>query len=979
MSRRFTRLGFTALALVAGAVAQAQTATTGAINGVVRDANGSPIAGAAVIATSAQITRSATTGADGTYRLALLNPGDWSIKATKGGQSAPGQKTTVLVNNASTLNFKLASEATAVVQVIAAAAAMDLTTTQTGSVLQMESLSAVPTQRDFNQLIQLAPGTITGGTMGGASIAGSSALENNFIIDGLDTTDYRLGFQGATMPTDFIDQVEIQTGGFRPEYSALGGVINAITKSGSNEFAGSAWFTNDIGSLTARPESNLYYNQATLAAPSQAGYNTLPITVQPPYDRYDFGFTAGGALIPDKFFYFVGFNQINVKSIPPTNKSGLTDSDRSNKDTNVYAKFNYFITQGQQLTGTFQHSSNPISQDVLYPASLGNRNFGFSQDNNVTNWSLNYDWTITPAVLFSIKYGASVSDSHVTPASTLANIDDRRWFLDGPGSADPRYSEPAHGPYNTFNFAGGGTGDWNNTNDSNNQQFRMDLSWFLGNHALKFGYSHNSATSQTIDYINSDDRVSIRTTQIIVTQYYNPGSKASLIYDAAYLQDQWEITPGLRLSYGFREEYQTVKGNRDQTIFQFKNFTDQLQPRIGLTWDLNNDGKTKLSANFAIYNERFPMQAALRSGGNETYKQYGFTYASGSATYNTATGAYTHDPNFAAHQLADYSGYFRDDPQPLDGLKVPKREEFILGVDHTYSSGWTVGLHGKYRKLLRMIEDTVPMNADGSFIDHLGASILWNPEYGKKIQWTNNQYYASLGGTDPAGTVNTWLNTVYPNPKNIYTSIDMTLDKKTDRYAISANVTWSHIYGNYEGVGQTSNGQSDANITSTWDYAPYVGNGPLPTDHTWNAKLFGSYTWDLWGGSFSAGGSATVLTGAPRTEFDDGRNTTAPSQFGANLDPGAYHNATPKNFMYGNSGRENTQRLVNLHFDYAYRFSKKVKLSPSIDIFNVANTRTATVHDDYFTTASGAVNNSFGYNSQWLAGRSLRWGVKVSF
>ena len=108
MNRIINRLGFTAIALVAGVVAQAQTATTGAINGVVRDANGNPLAGATVIATSAQLSRTTTTAADGTFRLALLNPGEWTIKATKGGQSAPSQKTMVLVNTAETRNFKLA-------------------------------------------------------------------------------------------------------------------------------------------------------------------------------------------------------------------------------------------------------------------------------------------------------------------------------------------------------------------------------------------------------------------------------------------------------------------------------------------------------------------------------------------------------------------------------------------------------------------------------------------------------------------------------------------------------------------------------------------------------------------------------------------------------------------------------------------------------------------------------------------------------
>jgi len=967
MSRRFTRLGFTALALVAGVVAQAQTSTTGAINGLVRDASGNPLAGATVIATSAQISRTTTTAADGTYRLALMNPGDWTIKATKGGQTAPGQRTTVLVNNSSTLNFKLASEASAVVTIVAAAAAMDTTTTQVGSVLQMESMSAIPTGRDFNTLVALAPGTVGGGTMGGQSISGASAIENNFVIDGLDTTDYRLGFQGGFMPTDFIDQVEVQTGGFRPEYSALGGVVNAITKSGTNQFAGSAWVTTDLAQLTGRPEGNLYYKQLA------ANY------------RYDFGFTASGAFIPDKFFYFVGVNQINTESVPNTNLTGDKDSPQFNKNTNIYAKFNYYVAQGQQLTGTVQTTKDPIDQDHQYPTSLGNRDFGFHQTNNATNWSLNYDWTINPTLLFSIKYGASVTASHTTPVSALPSITDYLWYNNnpaypmGPGHLDPVYGAA----YPTYIYRHGGSGDWADTVDSNNQQFRMDLSWFLGDHALKFGYSHNSANAMVIDKLAGDDRVTISSTRITVTTYANLGSAATLGYDAYYAQDQWEIKPGLRVSYGFRLETQTVKGNDGQTIFKFTDVKDQLQPRLGITWDLNNDGKTKLSANFAIYQERFPMQAALRTGGNETYQQFRYAFArdGGLNTYNAATGGYTHvAPDMipyasGGHLLADYSGFFRDDPQPLDGLKVPKREEIILGVDHTFANGWTAGIHAKYRKTLRIIEDTVPTDNTGTPIDGQGYSILWNPEAGKTYQWRNNKYFP-VGGNGPGtgpGTINTWVNTVFPDPKNVYGSIDLTLEKKTDRYVVSANYTYAHAYGNYEGVGQTSNGQSDANITSTWDYAPYVGNGPLPLDHRHNAKVYGSYTWDLFGGSFSAGGAANYLSGGPRTFFDDGTAS------GGGLDWGGYGNATPLNGNYGTLGRLPSYVKVDLHFDYAYKFSKTVKLTPSIDIFNAANKRTPTSYDDYGTTSAALPNPAYGSANGWLAGRSYRFGVKLAF
>jgi hypothetical protein len=929
------------LAIVAGSgiYAHAQSSTTGAISGVVRDAKGSPIAGATVTASSTQLTRTAISAADGSFRLALLTPGEWSIKASKGTLTAATKKASVLVNNSSTINFDMKPEASAVVTVVATTAVMDPTTSQVGSVLQMDTLSAIPKGRDFNGLVLLAPGTQSGGAMGGNSISGASAIENSFLVDGLDTTDYRKGFQGAVMPTDFFDQVEVMTGGFRPEFSALGGVVNAITKSGTNEFQGSAWITSDMAQLQGRVEHNDFYRSTV------------------PNYRYDLGFTAGGAIVADKFFYFLGVNQINTESIPDTNKSGYKDTVQTDKSTNIYAKFNLYLTQGQQLTATFNSVNEPIDYANRYPVAYGNRNTGYSQSNKTTNWSLNYDWTITPSLLLNAKYGSTAVEQHVTPTTIAPSITDYVWYAGGPGMHDGITPGTA--------FVHGGMGDWSDTDKGDNKQFRLDLSWFLGDHSLKFGFSHANATSFVNDLLAADDRVQINRSgnalsSIYITTYANLGSHAEISWNGYYAQDQWEVKPGFRIAYGFRLETQTVTGNDGKTFVKFNDIKDQLQPRLGITWDVNNDGKTKLSANYAVYQERFPMQAALRTAGNETYVQRRFRASTGNATYNYTTGAYAYSGS--PYAVYDYSGYFRDYPQDqIDGLKVPKRSEYILGMDHTLASGWTVGAHAKYRKTIRIVEDTVPTDADGNPIDGEGFSILWNPHAGQTYRWANNKYHSDPGG------LNTWTNTVFPEPKNNYSSVDLTLDRKTDKYVLSINYTLSHSYGNYEGVGQSSNGQADANITSTWDYYPYVGSGDLALDRRHMVKAYGSYTFDLFGGLLAIGGKLTYQSGTPKSYFD---NTN---------DVGGYGNATPENGMYGTRGRLPGQTVGDMHLEYQYKFSPKVKLVPSIDIFNVFNSRTQTGWDQYGTTSGSVTNPAFGYQTGWLQGRNYRWGVKLSF
>lgn len=107
MDRIFTRLGFTAAALVAGSgiVAHAQTATTGAVSGTVANKSGAPLAGATVRLSSAQTSRTFLTGTDGTFRLGLLNPGAWTVEVTKSGFQKITQTISVLVNQTQPVTF----------------------------------------------------------------------------------------------------------------------------------------------------------------------------------------------------------------------------------------------------------------------------------------------------------------------------------------------------------------------------------------------------------------------------------------------------------------------------------------------------------------------------------------------------------------------------------------------------------------------------------------------------------------------------------------------------------------------------------------------------------------------------------------------------------------------------------------------------------------------------------------------------------
>lgn len=972
MSRTIARLGFTALALAAGSVAAfAQSSTSGSLYGVITDDKGNPLPSVTIRITSAQVSRVDTTTASGAYRFGLLNPGSWRVTVTKPGYQAVTKDVTIATNSNQNANIKLQPVATATVEVVATSvAAVDVTSTQTGYTADLRALETLPMGRDVNTVANFSPGVVDSGRLGGLSIAGASGLENQFIVDGLVSTDMRSGFQGAAMPSDFVDQVEVQTGGFKPEFSALGGVFNVVTKSGSNAFSGSAWATVDARSLEATAKQNAYFQQAS------------------PQSRYDIGLGVGGAIVKDKLFYYLGIASTNTSADGTTNNNGLTSATEKTDNLQIYAKLNYYPVQDHQLTFTVKKDVLNDKWPLAYPVN-GTANFGIDTKNEVTNVGINYDWTISSNLFVSAKFGQTNFKDSSTPALNESWIQDNVWLSNNPN--------PLGLPEGT-RFSRGGFGLYDKSNESTSQQIKVDLSWFLGSHNLKFGISRTNADftlvqfqsgplqrpyydygsgpvlgSQALGY-----RVGIRYLNGnpddfngIDLVYFGNNAKVKAIYDAYYAQDTWEVATGVRVFYGFRFEGQTLKNNKGQTALQFTDFMDNLSPRIGFTWDVNNDGRTKMSGSFSMYYEAVPLQPVMRSGGAEQYVRNRYTAAQ--STYNPITGAWAVTDIANPSGITDFAGNFAAPPL-AEGTKIPRRTEYTLGVDRTLGNGWLVGLHAKYRRLERVLEDSVITDAAGNPLGDVngGYAILWNPHPGT-VSW--------IGGPSAStpGQRYTTDGSLFPSAYNDYKSLDFTAERKTSKYSLNFSYTWSRLYGNYEGLGQSSNGQADANITSSFDYYPYVGVGLLPLDRTHVAKLFGSYVFDFKANSLVLGFNATAMSGTPNNLFDDGSTTDGnPPGTGSALDIGGYGNAVPAFFTYGKYGRTPTTFNLDLKLEYAHKIGK-VTLRPSIDIFNAFNSRKALTRQDLATDQNGQADTRYGSERSWQQGRRYRFGVKVQF
>jgi len=989
MTRGINRLGFLALALAAGSVAAySQSTTTGALYGVITDDKGNPIAGATVRLSSAQIARTETTGANGAFRFGLLNPGQWRLNVTKAGFQNAGRDVLIQTNTNHQANMKLVTVASTTVEVVASQmAAVDLTSTQTGANYQMDTIQTLPMGRDMNSIVNFTPGVTDSGFGMGASISGASAAENSYVLDGLNTTDSRYGGIGNSLVTDFIDQVEVQTGGFKPEYSALGGVFNAVTKSGTNEFKGSSWLTFDARGMQAAPKRNLIYRQAE------------------PVRRYDIGAEVSGPILKDKLFYFVGVQGDLQEENGATNDEGLKSSQHKINNYQTVFKLNWFISQDLQLT--FSGNYNPYSnkQGKDYP-EFGNANWGYDNKGFTLGANVSLDWTINPSMMLSAKLGRfQIRDEQNPNDTTTPYVSDRHWYAPIANGGQEDRPELYHA---LVGYARGGFGTYVPLEEGISNQARVDLSYFVGNHNFKFGLSFLGSEYTEIDKQSGGNGwwlingAASWVRQVLYTQDATVKSN----YTALYLQDTWEMMPGLKLSYGVRFESQEQKGNDGSTFLKF-GMDDAIQPRIGLIYDPANDGKTKFSVNYARYYEQMPQRMAMRQRGNEVYLLSYFDILTGGYT---TTGVPSYDPT--PWYVIDYATPFTAVPI-ADGIKLPQRDEVIVGIDHTLSNGWLLGVHGKYRKMKNPIEDFSPWVysatetdldgylTGGGYVDWgfqgFGQAIIGNPRSGT-ITWTSKDF--SVSNSTPGVPQKMSWDSAYPNPKNIYQSVDFTADKKTERYYLSFSYTWSRLEGNYEGLVSASNGQADANITASWDYPIYVGYGLLPIDRTHSAKFAGSYNWDLGPGRLTAGWFYTYRAGTPISQFTSVRPNYVPNASTANpddviyvgttplgnwtvdnypvLDYGGYGNQILTDFRYGQFGRTPATQNTDIRLEYAMK-AGRFQILPSIDIFNVFNSRKATSVVNEYTDRDGAVWNRWKMENGWQTGRRFRFGVKVRF
>ncbi|OFW11730.1 MAG: hypothetical protein A3H96_24600 [Acidobacteria bacterium RIFCSPLOWO2_02_FULL_67_36] len=873
-------------ALIVTTASWVQAQTTGRIFGQVLDAQGAAVPGVTVTATSPALqgTQVATTDGQGNFRFLSLPPGKYTVKADLSGFK-PAQQTNVDVGLDRTVDVALTMQVAGVTEAVTVqgtSTTIDTTSTVTGVNANAELFNRIPVRRDFYAVARIAPGTVDDAS--GTSVYGSTGAENQYIIDGLNTTGVELGDRGKTLNFDFVQEVEVKTGGLPAQYGRMtGGVINVITKSGSNAYRGSLFGFGEGGALQS--------DDATRDKRPQTTTQVNDIS-----SRGDFGGEMGGFIVKDRLWFFGAYNHVKettdttiIRELTAPLSPAVNDKIPTKLSRDLFAaKLTLKVGRGNTFNGTVM--GDPTTRDGAVFAIAGpSTTWRGERETGGTDIVGKYDGVFGSRLLIQ-----GLAARHKEKDNTT-----------GEGRNIPNSIDATVSP----NIVTGGFGFFQDqvfTRDV----YKADVTTFLGSHEIKFGadYEHiqavnnnyNGGAGQRIyklvasdgsfyyrhrfyldDKVAGFNRDDESTWQIAVPLTAEPDSRNT----SFYVQDSWRMGAGFSLNAGIRWEGQDVR-SRDR-VSAFK-LSDNWGPRIGFVWDATRDGRSKLYGNWGRFYESVPMDINIRAFGGEIQC---FCYNRDPSPTNIFNDA-------AVRRVGLLGGSTEAVDPDLKGQYI---DEWLVGAERELGGNLVAGVKVTHRKLGRVIEDFLIPSAGEYFIANPGTGI------GKEMGFYDYVHTAEA-----------------PTPRRVSTSFEVNARKRfSNNWQFLASAVFSKLEGNYDGTFQASTGQLDPNINSAFDYADFLVNadGKLSNDRTVQLKLDGSYEF----GSgvvkgLNIGLSTRWLSGPPINAY------------GYSF---AYQNWEYYLVPRGSLGRGPADWESDLQLRYPIRFGGNRQVTVLADIFNV--------------------------------------------
>ena len=956
-------LHFAVLLSLAFSISAFGQETTGTIDGTVTDSTGASVPEASVTVSASGLVRenTTTTNTNGYFKFASLPPGSYTVTVTKTGFSTT-KKAGLNVQLGRTLTANIALQVGQIAETVivsAEAVAVDTQSSASAVTVDKSFFDLIPKGRSFYDLIAIAPGARNESKAGGYEIDGASGSENTFYLDGMEVTGIQTGTLSdqARIPNEMVQQVEIKNGVMEAQYGgAMGGVVNAVVRSGTNGFHGQLGFFWNGDALQARPRPELRLNPYD--ADELTAEHFLP--AQDSFNTWNPVFNIAGPLIKNKLFFFSAYEPSttsttrNVNFI--TSKPGVFDTGTyqstytqhylANKVD--YAPFeklrintswiwnpnkNTGYLPSRQGTDAFtspwgqrgdRTSGNILSGEVTYLAT-SNLVFSFRGGYHYTNFNNNYGIPSTTAVYYS--------NSNAGIAGVPADL---------VGSAGWRVQAVGFTQHDTYT----------------RENYNADVSYVFnaaGQHSLKAGWQMNELGNSVFksDYPYGYYRYYWNSTYKCVTSQCTSGKGAYGYYryrvlgtfgdvssnnQGLFLQDNWKVNRRLTLNLGLRTEREYVPSFSANKSLPSEAITfswpEKFSPRLGFALDPTGTGKQKVYASFGIFYDIMKYELPRGSFGGDVWKEYYYTLDD--PTLVAKNQGYAANPTGLPGKLLeqiDWRVPSNDPSQHLidPNLKPVKQRMIDVGYERSIGASMVGSVRYTNRRLLRTIEDT-------GYIDQEAGETYLIANPGEGVTADPKNWLKWMGPGIP----------VTPKPVRKYDAVEFRFDKRfSSHYQFAASYTWSRLWGNYSGLASSDeDGRNSPNVNRYYDQ-PWVGvtekgtyaYGPLATDRPHTLKFFGGYTLNSRLGRTTLSPNIQWYSGVPITTQANLVSTTPAFPYGRG-DMGR----TPVFF--------NTDlNLVHEILPFSSRESVRIRFEFTVfNLFNndtVTNVYTTLVHPDY--------------------------------
>jgi hypothetical protein len=835
---------------------QAQDNTTGMLKGVVNQTSGQT--SITLTHKSQGFSRTVQSNAQGEYILRALPVGEYQLKVQQNNQTVLDNYS-IQIKLGQTVIFNPVLGGAENIERIAVQGSMirqiDTSDSTAGLTFDQVTLDKMPVNTGFENIALLTPGVSRSSEFKASSFGGASSAENGYFLNGMNISALRTGIGAVDLPWEAIAQTQVKTGGISAEYDRfIGGVVNAIARSGGNDFEFGAELRYDPAALFSAHDS-VYKENGSFAINNEEYENSF----------HEANIWASGPLIQDKLFFYALLNPRRYQS-EYANSAATAFTNHSKDEDRWFLNMDWYITDDHVLTVT-------------------------ALDNTVDNSYQNYKWTTADGrgentgltqsgaggKMYSARYQGFITDE-LSVSATLGRVEDTT-------HTKPTNTFP--GIWDYVNLNGQRYGDWTTNNlvseAYQRDQFRLDLTYTLDNHTLQFGVD---AEQLDVDYLEFQNgvgdargwweyrtytaipRIDLPAGTYVRQRQRDVGGITEVNSLAFYLQDSWQINDSLVLNAGLR--YSSFE-NTASTGEAYLDLEQQIAPRLQLIWDPSADGNSKIFTTFGRYYQ--PISANMNIKQASGQKDVHFYYLpdqlnpDGTLVLN-ADGSPSHGDLVATNVVQ--SGAVDVDRIAADDLGPMYSDEFTLGYERQLDDNLKGGVRFVYRELKQSIEDS-----------DLGPVVAKWLEQNNIENNANEYYFYTLlnPGKDVTFFYDFDLDGVkekvqlsaedlrLPEPERKYLAWEFNLEgKPTDNLQLWASYVWSHSWGMTEGLVRTDNGQADPGWTTSYDYADLMdhGRGNLPNDHRHALKLSGIYQlaeqWDL-------GFVARATSGSPLNKF----------------------------------------------------------------------------------------------------------------